>query len=133
MDTLFVFEKTKSRIEKWFSQKRRAMTSSTQNNFLFTTFTTLCFSPIQTILLRDLVRAGGYSIRLFNFIKFDLLKLGQDITSLITNVMDINYFRLQTIDTCTEFHNEFSLCLRILKNPFEPFESASRGLHTSLN
>ena len=36
-------------------------------NFLFTTFTTLCFSPIWTILLRDLARTGGYSIRLYNY------------------------------------------------------------------
>ena len=30
MDTLFFFEETKSRIEKWFRQKKCAMTSSTQ-------------------------------------------------------------------------------------------------------
>ena len=39
MDTLFFFEKTKSRIEKWFAKKIRNDKLNTKN-FLFTTFTT---------------------------------------------------------------------------------------------
>ena len=85
MDTLFFFEKTKSRIEKLFPQKICATRSSRQNNFLFTTFTTLCFSPIWTILLRDLARSGSYSIRLFNF---------SPVAQIVFELQVINFFAL---------------------------------------
>ena len=54
MDTLFFFEKTKNRIEKWFHLKRCAMTSSTQKKINYHFYDLMFFTDLDNTFTRSL-------------------------------------------------------------------------------